>query len=1120
MEGQAIETEFGKNRVQYHDDFEEWLYYESPNFVTYWYGKGRYIGQAAVQIAEQDFLEIQDLLEHRINDKIEIIVYTDITDLKQSNIGTEDAFVNTDGQTKIVENKVFVFFNGDHNHLRKQIREGISTVYINSMLFGSNIQEIVQNAVLMNLPEWFKLGLSAYVGEEWNTDLDDKLRDIVSSNEELDFDELIYMSPQLAGHAMWYYLRQNFGKSTISNLLYLTRINRSVESGFLYVLGNTFEATTADCISFYQDRYQNENGSFVNYPDSNVVKLRNKKKLPLTEITISPDGKYMTYAQNEIGKVKVYKQDLQTGKRSLLFKYGYRNPIQATDYNYPILAWNPNAKQLAIIYERRDVVKLRILDVENGDYEEEEMAPHFDRILDADYVNGVDLALSAVSGGYSDIYLYKTNNRSSTRLTKDYHDDLDVASAKLYGKKGILFSSNRNSIELLPEKLDTLLPIGNFDIYFLTLGDTIELHRVTNSIKTNERHPEAVDSTYYTYISNSNGIHNLHYGQLEEKFQFNERVFDLKDGDQFTMHADSTYLGKVDTSLVDSIYLRAVYHIVGLNHSATNYNRNIISLDLPSRSSKGLIHTKMHGEHMVYTYSPRPNQVNKVGQSAYNLELQGVAEQIVPKVDGETNIIVIDEPEDTPVDTSKTIDIDNYLFQSEFDDEEVKEIIDQESNPDSEEDTALPDPESVQTEVSDGVHKFRPARIIPYRLKFKTDFFTTRLDNGLLFGGLDTYAGNRQEYNYPPPGILVKTNFKDLMEDYQVELGMRIPTTFNGAEYFITYDDRKKRIDKRFAMYRSSFRDAQPGVSFEQVRTRTKSFIALNQLRYPLDIFRSIRATTTFRIDQFVRLATDDLSLAEPNVRQQRLGLRLEYVFDNSLDIDINIKNGTRYKVFAEAAKKLNIDFYDGFTADFDQGFLFVLGADARHYQRLLKHSVIALRFAAATSFGSERILYFIGGVENWLFPRFNQEIPFPQADDFAFQTLGSNMRGFNQNIRNGSSVALFNAELRVPIFKYMKKRIRSSFIRNFQVTGFFDLGTAWEGSTPFSNENPLNTIFLSNPSVDAKVTYYRDPLVAGYGFGFRTTIFGYFVRADYAWGIETRKVQAPKFYLSLGYDF
>ena len=104
LNAQTNDTRFGKNRIQFHDDFENWLQYETPNFITYWYGKARNVGQAAVQIAELDHDAIQNTLEHRINDKIELIVYGDLTDLKQSNIGSEEIFLNVIGQTKIVGN--------------------------------------------------------------------------------------------------------------------------------------------------------------------------------------------------------------------------------------------------------------------------------------------------------------------------------------------------------------------------------------------------------------------------------------------------------------------------------------------------------------------------------------------------------------------------------------------------------------------------------------------------------------------------------------------------------------------------------------------------------------------------------------------------------------------------------------------------------------------------------------------------------------------------------------------------------------------------------------------------------------------------------------------------------
>ena len=66
-------VEFGKNRVQYHHQFDDWSLYETPNFITYWYGDARNVAQSALQLAEYDFPTVQQLLEHQPTEKIEML---------------------------------------------------------------------------------------------------------------------------------------------------------------------------------------------------------------------------------------------------------------------------------------------------------------------------------------------------------------------------------------------------------------------------------------------------------------------------------------------------------------------------------------------------------------------------------------------------------------------------------------------------------------------------------------------------------------------------------------------------------------------------------------------------------------------------------------------------------------------------------------------------------------------------------------------------------------------------------------------------------------------------------------------------------------------------------------
>jgi outer membrane protein assembly factor BamA len=199
-----------------------------------------------------------------------------------------------------------------------------------------------------------------------------------------------------------------------------------------------------------------------------------------------------------------------------------------------------------------------------------------------------------------------------------------------------------------------------------------------------------------------------------------------------------------------------------------------------------------------------------------------------------------------------------------------------------------------------------------------------------------------------------------------------------------------------------------------------------------------------------------------------------------------------------------------------------VLGADFRHYQKIHRQIIFAGRFAANTSFGPGKVVYYLGGVENWMGPQFNNEIATSADQNYIFQALACNLRGFTQNIRNGNSYALASAEVRVPIFQYALNRpLRSEFFNHFQIVPFFDVGSAWVGSNPYSDENTFNQKIYEQGPIKAKVINVRDPIVAGFGGGLRSKLFGYFLRFDTAWGIQDFEVaDKPIYYFSLSLDF
>jgi len=614
----------------------------------------------------------------------------------------------------------------------------------------------------------------------------------------------------------------------------------------------------------------------------------------------------------------------------------------------------------------------------------------------------------------------------------------------------------------------------------------------------------------------------------------------------------------VDSTQIDSIRTFPVPKKRPVTYNQTNYDQNILDQHLSTRAQRLVEMLRHDGKTEFYARPIRPDAKMPAWITRYReltLRNAGLPLPPQPSQDGSFNTAPgAQEPDSLNGVTMRVLSDTlqpvrpGWLFQvperllsatpaptaeTPKPDEEParKEETAEEDTPDPRSDTMQPEPERARTierpafELGrqNAVIRFNPSQIVPYRTRFRTDFISTTMDNNLLFEGLDSYAGTPDGFSTPPPGVLLRANFKDLLEDYVIEAGFRLPTTFNGAEYYLWMDNKKRRLDRRIALYRKTVVNS---INVENLpnplQLRTNTLMGQYEVRYPLDAFFSLRAMGTLRQDKSILLSTNRNSLETPDFSEQRMSLRLSAVYDNTVDVDLNLRTGTRAKLFVEAVKRFEFNTSPKWDLRFNKGFMTVIGLDARHYLPLDRRSILAMRLAGATTFGSERILYFLGGVDNWLFPSFNNSIPVPQGGDFAYQTLAANLRGFKQNIRNGSSYALFNSELRVPIFKYFSnKPVMGSFWRNFQLIAFFDMGTAWQGRSPYSGDNPLNTIYVYNPpTVAVKVNYFRDPLVAGYGIGVRAPIFGMYLRLDYGWGIETRVVQDPVLHIALGTDF
>ena len=348
---------------------------------------------------------------------------------------------------------------------------------------------------------------------------------------------------------------------------------------------------------------------------------------------------------------------------------------------------------------------------------------------------------------------------------------------------------------------------------------------------------------------------------------------------------------------------------------------------------------------------------------------------------------------------------------------------------------------------------------------------------------------------------------KDVFEDYKISGGLKGPVQLNNIGLIAIYENLKNRLDNKFQISRQSFEDLYSDNII--IKTIVNDF--KHQFSFPFSEVSSLRFTSNLRMDKVVTLSNSPTTLSVPNENFMLLGGLLEYVYDATRPIALNINNGFKFKTWAEGYN----EFFKPQT-DF-----FVFGLDLRNYQKIHRNIVFASRLAASTSIGSQKLLYYLGGVDGYLWAQFDPTIV-PDPDiNFQFQTIATPIRGFYQNARNGNSFVAISNELRVPLFSYFsKKPLSSDFLENFMVIGFSDIGSAWTGKTPYSTENSFNSSVINGHNYTINLKSQKEPIIYSYGFGIRSRIFGYYIRLDWGYGIDDQILMPSIKQLSLSLDF
>ncbi|HMM10991.1 MAG TPA: hypothetical protein PKE03_02730, partial [Bacteroidales bacterium] len=760
--------------------------------------------------------------------------------------------------------------------------------------------------------------------------------------------------------------------------------------------------------------------------------------------------------------IRMYLQDMRTGKRRLMFRSGYSTDEKIDD-SFPLTAWHPSGRILAFVLEEKGRIHLYLYNLEDRSLDKRNLYD-FQKVTHISYsTDGRLLAMSAVRQGKPDIYVFDLASNSWTQITNDYYTDLYPVFTEQ--NRRIIFSSNRPEpllrAERNPEITNRPKTFDLFSFDFQTKSN--QLIRLTDTPLANEVQAGIASPGMIYYLSDQSGFSNIYAGRLDSAIAY------------------------VDTTVHYRYFMEA--------GKLTNFTSNI----------------------SYYSVSPQNGQYIAVAR------------------DGRLEKIFRLRPDELDASAEE---ITQSAFMSSLLDEQQRETVNMEASQKSRKHfravfrpaEIVPDTIEGPTPVRQGAFgvsgsqrlsllnqgnqeqrtdQFKQPKRRIYLVEYFYDALTTQIDFSYINRSYQPFTGGGSPvFLNPGFNVLTGVNLTDLLEDYRISGGVRLNSNLINNEYVFVFNNLKHRLDRHIVLHRNTLENFD---NQSMQYTRTHMHQGVYSVTWPFSEILSLKVSGFYRNDMKVWLATDAVSLKQKNQYDHWAGLRAELTFDNTRNLGLNLYTGRRWKVFGEYHQMVLPD----------QRNFSVAGFDYRQYERIHRNFIWAGRIAASTSFGQDKLIYYMGGVDNWLIPRFDQTTPIDRSQNYRYQTLATNMRGFNQNIRNGNNFMLANSELRFPVFSYLLNNpISSDFVRNFQLVAFGDVGMAWSGLNPYDPANSLYTSYINSGPLNISVEIQKEPLVGGFGFGARTTLLGYFVRGDLAWGVEDRKIAKPLFYLSFSLDF
>jgi len=588
----------------------------------------------------------------------------------------------------------------------------------------------------------------------------------------------------------------------------------------------------------------------------------------------------------------------------------------------------------------------------------------------------------------------------------------------------------------------------------------------------------------------------------------------------FSSNRTNPSLNQTTHTEIEEYYNLFVYNLDTTKNSLHQITKTISNDIKPMSLSKNkLVYlSDLKGIYNLYSYSTTDGykQISNFKSNIINYDFNKSSNSLLYNslFEGE---IIVNRIENFDVNKStfgpQTSRIDYYQRKKTIEKRKNVEIVKQKKNNvdfKSTDDFEFEDEEYIKSSIQKNIEKYKKENTLRAPNEYKYSFIKNNFNSFVKIDPIEGY------------GTQVETDFIELFEDHKLYAKSFLPfSSLKSSDIYTEYSYLRHRFDIKLSLNRNI-------LYAEDSENYIYHKYSLNQINinfsYPISNFSRIEVSPFMSISKFYDLDYRVLNNTPPPFlfyeKTNYLGYLLNFMFDNSKKVGMNLEIGTKLKVsFKNYNSKINQ------KRNFNN-----FSIDLIHHEPIIDNIILSSRLFYGHSFGNTPYKYILGGVKNSLISSTEDKginDPLLVANglnniNFLFGEY-INLRGYNFNKFDGFKALVLNTEIRIPLTRTMLGRsVTSNFLNNLQLIAFFDLGSSWNVNSPFSSKNDVNTWLIKEPGsvFQAEIENSKNPWLASYGFGIRSFVMDYFVKLDIAKPIEDYQVGNTKYHLSIGYSF